>query len=264
MQLKTALIQLNATEDTKENINKAISLCNKAAKKANFILLPEVFTFRKTTPKSTLPKEPIPNETTNTFSQLAKRSKTWILLGSLYEKDKNKCYNTSILINPKGEIQAKYQKMHLFNLKHNKTIIDESKEFIAGKTPTMTKINEFNIGLSICYDLRFPELYRFYSAQNAHILTCPASFTKPTGLHWDTLLKARAIENQCYILAPNQYGVGAGKIETYGKSKIIDPWGNILKEASTDQTEILYETLKMETILKIRKKLPALNHKILL
>ncbi|MGE0267821.1 MAG: carbon-nitrogen hydrolase family protein [Candidatus Omnitrophota bacterium] len=260
--MKTAVIQLNATNHKSENIKKAVFFVEKAAKaKAEFILLPEVFVYRgKLNEKDTRIEvfENIPGDTTAIFSELAKKYSTNILIGSIFEKSKNekKAYNSSVLINNKGKIIAKYRKMNLFEAIIGNKKVSESQQFLSGKDPVVARIGKFKIGLSICFDLRFSGLYKGYYKQGVHILCVPSAFTKITGkAHWEILLRARAIENLSYVLAPNQIGRDAKGIEYYGHSLIVDPWGKILKEATADREEIIYATLDMKTIKKKRQTL---------
>jgi predicted amidohydrolase len=212
-------------------------------------------------------------------------------------------YNTSILISPEGEITAKYRKIHLFDVELKDKKIKESEKSKAGREPVVAYIknqfknfsdarhtnsedteltdasmsspknehNEadgnlwtgFKLGMSICYDLRFPELYRNYSSQKVELIAVPSAFTKVTGLeHWQCLLRARAIENQAYVIAANQCGIGAG-VETYGHSMIVDPWGRVLIEASENKEEIIYANMNLDYLYKLRTEVPALEHRLL-
>ncbi|MBP9855355.1 MAG: carbon-nitrogen hydrolase family protein [Candidatus Omnitrophica bacterium] len=259
--MKTAVIQFNATDNKNLNIKKAVFLVEKAAKaKAKFILLPEVFIYRGTWDEKIRAAvyESIPGPTSSLFCSLAKKYSVHILLGSIYEKSKNskKAYNSSVLIDNNGRIARKYQKMNLFEAIVGEKKIKESEQFLRGKKPVTAMIGKFKIGLSVCFDLRFPELYRRYYKEGVNVLCVPSAFTKITGqAHWEILLRARAIENLSYVLAPNQIGQDAKGIEYYGHSLIIDPWGRILKEASAEKEEIIYATLDVETIMEKRKKL---------
>ena len=138
-----------------------------------------------------------------------------------------------------GDIQNVYRKIHLFDATVGRVRMYESDYFLSGEKPEIAIVNGFKIGLSICYDLRFPELYRYYFDEKVDLLCIPSSFTYKTGkAHWETLCRARAIENQAYVLAPNQYGIGSGKVKTYGHSMIIDPWGGILADAKKAEESI--------------------------
>lgn len=254
---------MTSGQNKEKNLKQAEKLITKAAKAgAKFIALPEVFNFRGRLADAASASEKIPGYSTNFISQLAKKYKTWILIGSLMEKTKNKPYNTSLLINPSGKIIAKYRKMHLFDIRLKGKEILESKRNQPGISPKIAKVNNLKIGMSICYDLRFPELYRHYSKQGAEILVIPSSFTKPTGeAHWHTFIKARAVENLSYVIAPNQAGVGSGGIKTFGHSLIVDPWGRILAEGPPNKEAVIYADIDLDYLKKIRRNLPALEHR---
>jgi predicted amidohydrolase len=252
---------MNSGADVAENISSALALCEKAAKNgAEFILLPEVFNDRGKNATA----ETIPGPSLKPFLDLAKKKKIFILSGSLRESiPKNKKFhNSSALIDDTGKIIAVYRKIHLFDVELGDKIIRESAKLAPGRKPRLTSVKKIKTGLSICYDVRFPELYRHYSSRGAQILCVPSSFTQATGRpHWEILLRARAIENQCFVLAPNQTGVDGNGVPSHGHSLIIDPWGNILAEGSADRTEIVSATLDFEKLDQLRKHFPALTHR---
>lgn len=262
--MKIALIQLHASDDKINNLNKARSFVKEAASQgARWILLPEVFSFRgnllnkdvlKTIPES------IPGPITEEFQALASAQRTHLLLGSLLERaEGSKAYNTSVAIDTHGKIQAKYQKIHLFDAIVNDKIIREGDFFLNGSSEQIVAVEEFKVGLSICYDLRFPDLYQQYLHQGAHILTVPSCFTKQTGIpHWESLLRARAIETLSYVVAPNQVGKDAKGIEAHGHSMVISPWGEIIARGSATEEEIIYAEVSMDPIREARKKLPGI------
>ena len=194
---------------------------------------------------------------------LAKTHAIWLLIGSAAIKidESGKAVNRSYLLNPNGDIAAHYDKIHLFDAElPNGETYAESARFLAGSEATIAQTPFATIGLSICYDVRFPHLYRTLAQSGAHILTVPAAFTYTTGIaHWHILLRARAIENACYVIAPAQTGTHAGGRKTYGHSLIIDPWGEIIAEASTE-TGIITASLNLDKIPQTRQKLPSLKH----
>lgn len=261
--LKVAAIQMTSGSNKEKNLQQAERLITKAAKSGTkFIVLPEVFNFRGNFNGAAKQAESIPGYSTHFIASLAKKYKIWILIGSLMEKSKSKPFNTSVLINPQGKIITKYRKMHLFDIKLKGKEILESKRNQAGKSPKLAKVGGAKVGLSICYDLRFPELYRQYSKSGAEIIFIPSSFTKPTGeAHWHTLIKARAIENLCYVIAPNQAGVGSAGIKTFGHSLIVDPWGKILAEGPANGEAVVFADIDLDYLEKVRKNLPALEHR---
>ncbi len=281
--MKTAVIQMNSSGDKRRNIEKALSFLHAAAgRKARFILLPEVFNYRggiKTKQDLRMISEEIPGvlrhaqddskdgersrtKSLRPFLDAARKSKAFVLAGSIYEKGEGsqKVYNTSALISPEGKVIAKYRKIHLFDAILKKKAIRESDFFLAGKKIVIARIEQFNVGMSICYDLRFPELYRACARLGAHVLCVPSAFTKITGqVHWEVLLKARAIENLCYVLAPNQTGTDARGIEAFGHSLIISPWGEILARASATAEEIIFADLSLPEVQKARRVFPSVQ-----
>ena len=264
--MNIALIQVNAGSDKRKNLDQALRLTLQAIRnKAEFILLPEIFHFRGKPNLKTGYRnfaESIPGPSSVPLMILARAHKVFILAGSLYEKSpgtRHRVYNTSVLINDKGKIQAKYRKVNLFEARLGKKSIDETTYLKAGRTPAVTSVKGFKIGMSICYDLRFSALYEEYRKRRIDILTVPSSFTKPTGqAHWEVLLRARAIENLCYVLAPNQFGKAPSGVFAYGNSMIVDPWGKVLAKASSNKKEVIYVTLHKTAITESRQKLPGI------
>ena len=265
--IRVSIIQINSGSDKAANLGKVSALLEKAlANKPDLICLPEVFNLRAGREQSLEEAELIPSgESTKLLQDFAKANKVWISNGSIFERvDGELPYNTSILINDEGEIIEKYRKNYLFKVSLKEGEVDETKKSQAGNKPCAAAFQrndlKLSIGMSICYDLRFPELYRTYAKDKVHIILVPSSFTKKTGeAHWEILLRARAIENQAYVIAANQCGTTNG-LETYGNSMIINPWGEIMARASSDQEEIIHAELNMQDLKKIREALPALEH----
>jgi deaminated glutathione amidase len=262
--MKIALVQFNAGPDKKDNLRRALSFVKKAvAARAKWVLLPEVVNYRGdlTDPRNFKDvAEKIPGETTGLFAEVARRAKVHILIGSMIEHAAltSKAFNTSVLIDERGEIAAAYRKIHLFDAKIAKTALCESRVFVAGRKPVFSRVRGFRVGLSVCYDLRFPELYQHYRDMGADVLTVPAAFTAFTGqAHWEVLLRARAIENQCYVLAPNQVGQDWRGVVTHGHSMVVSPWGKVLARGSADKEEIVYADIDLEEIKKSQKILPG-------
>ena len=258
--MKAAVIQLRATDKKEENIAKAVSFVRQAvSKKAELIVLPEVFNYRgalKTQRELQAVAEDIPGKSLLPLMEIAKAKKVFIIAGSIYEKTKEakKAYNTSVLIDKRGKVIAKYRKKHLFQAVVDGKRIRESRNFLAGKSLRMVSVGEMRLGMSVCYDLRFPEMFQAYQKQGAHIFSVPSCFTKQTGeAHWELLLRTRAVENFCYVLAPNQTGKDSRGISCYGNSMIVDPWGTILARASANREEIVYAHLRKETLRTIRR-----------
>ena len=257
-----AIIQNNAIADSALNCRKILASIDEAvAKGATFILLPETFPYRaQSAADARVHSESLTGPIITTLQEKAKKYGVTILAGSIAETnpiEDGKVFNTSVLINPRGEIDAVYRKIHLFDANVADTQILESSVYSAGDKPVVGSVGDQKIGLSICYDLRFPYLYEWYRKQGVSMVAVPSSFTSPTGkAHWHTLLKARAIENQIFVLAPDQVGIGARGVTTYGHSLIIGPWGDILAEGSGDTEEIVSAEIDFDDVAKVRALMP--------
>ena len=262
--MKIALLQFCAGLDKAANLSKALTLSQEAiGRGAEFILLPEVFNFRGVGGNNELIEkaaEKIPGPSSDAFAPLAKKYNVSFLLGSILEKAPNAyTYNTSVFIDTQGSIAAKYRKIHLFDALIDDKITREADYLRAGTRPATARIGKFRMGLSICYDLRFPELYQNYARKGVEILTVPSCFTKKTGqAHWEALLRARAIENLSYVLAPAQVGIDAGGMQAYGHSMIVSPWGKVIGLGSAEKEEIIFGVISMEEVCKARQALPGI------
>ncbi|NBV84108.1 carbon-nitrogen hydrolase family protein, partial [bacterium] len=202
---------------------------------------------------------------TKPFQELAKNYNVTILLGSIIQtiEGHDKVFNTSILINDDGGVTAQYSKIHLFDVDVDHKQFRESDTFERGTQPVIAMVDDVAVGLSICYDLRFPELFRYYSAHGVKIACIPSSFTRPTGqAHWETLVRARAIENLMFVIAPNQVGVGSGGVPTYGNSLIVDPWGHVLARGNDQSEDVLVADLDLYGQQVLRNQFPCLSHRI--
>ncbi|WP_257296778.1 carbon-nitrogen hydrolase family protein [Endozoicomonas sp. YOMI1] len=203
------------------------------------------------------------------MASTAKTLGSWLIGGSVpvYNMDDGRNHASCLVYSPEGDEVTHYNKMHLFDaeVSDSKGRYRESDDFIPGSAPGLVTIGAATVGLSICYDLRFPELYRTLVAQGATILTVPSAFTKVTGAaHWEVLLKARAIENQCYVLAANQAGTHPDGRQTYGHSMIISPWGDILAEGPAEGAAVIMAELDLDELAKVRLQMPCLNHRRLI
>ena len=202
----------------------------------------------------------VPGRITERFSDMARKNGVWLHAGSITEKYEKKARNLSMLFSPEGRCVASYRKLHMFDV----TVEDgpsyrESDEILPGETVCLAYTDLGRLGLSICYDLRFPQLYRLMADNGAEVLIVSANFTDPTGAaHWEPLLRARAIENTCYVLACGQCGQKPA-FKAHGHSMVIDPWGRILAEAG-EKEEILYADISSEVLKKTRKQIPCLQN----
>jgi predicted amidohydrolase len=260
-----AAIQMLASPNKEANLKEAERLVREAAVKgARVMALPEVFNWRGNREDEKKSAEPITGPTARRMSQIARELGILLLSGSFLEEipGSNKVYNTSLLFDSKGEVIACYRKIHLFDVDiEGQVSALESETRQPGETTIVAETGICPMGLTICYDLRFPELYRALVDKGAQVIFVPSAFTTPTGkAHWEPLLRARAIENQLYIVAPNQTGKNPLSFATYGHSMIVDPWGRILAQAS-DQTQVIFGEIDLDYLAKVRRELPALSHR---
>jgi predicted amidohydrolase len=263
MTLSVALVQLDARGDVEEIIATAVGLADDAARDgARFVALPEYLQYRGSDAGFRESARPIPGPHTEPFSDVARRHDAWILVGSTAESspDPDRPYNTSTLIAPDGSVAAVYRKVHLFDVDVDAGPVDtESARVTAGNRLVTAHVDGATIGLTICYDLRFPEIYRALALAGAQVLTVPSAFTERTGRdHWEVLLRARAIENAAYVLAPSQIGGPPGQ-PAYGHSVVIDPWGTVVAQAA-DVVGIVRAELDLDRVASIRRQIPVLSN----
>lgn len=261
MEINVGCVQVNSTSNIFLNIEKVQSyLLECVSKGCKFILLPENVSY--------MPIVNIDNayvENDHPFLKFIKefclQYKVYIVIGSLSIKSEQhkKIYNRCYVISENGSIISTYDKIHLFKAIVNNVIYNEENFFIQGNKASIATLPFFNVGLTICYDLRFPNLFRLLALNGANIIVVPAAFTKATGeSHWESLLRARAIETGCFIMASNQCGKSDDGKETYGHSMIINPWGKILTCAN-DQEGIIVCTINTEEVIKTRDSIGSLN-----
>lgn len=258
--MKVALLQLCAGEKKEANVQQAVGMAQQALSQgAAFVLLPEAFNCRPSNKSYLQAAEKIPGPSTRAFIPLAKKYKAAFVLGSILEKATcDHAYSTSVFIDPLGHITARYRKMHLFDARLGRHVIKEADHLLAGRRLMTARAGEFRVGLSICYDLRFPGLYQNYGRRGVDILTVPSCFTKKTGeAHWEVLLRSRAIENLCYVLAPNQVGKSGQSTQAYGHSMIISPWGQVIAQGSAQAQEIILAEIDLAEVRKARAILPG-------
>ena len=263
--ITAALVQLTSSDDMRANIEAVTALVAEAAGRgATFIVTPETTHLMVTGREKALSRSFIQDEDPGlkAFCGLAAKHAVWLLIGSLIiRKTTDRLVNRSFLISPDGTIAAHYDKMHLFDVDlGGGEQYRESALFDAGSTPTLAKTPFGTIGMSICYDLRFPLLYTLLARAGASLITIPAAFTVPTGqAHWHTLVRARAIETGAYVLAPAQTGLHSTGRQTYGHSLIVDPWGTILVDAGSEPGVFMAE-LDLAKVAAVRQKMPSLGH----
>lgn len=263
--MKVAVIQMNTKSDKAENLQKAEGFIREAAKNgAELVSLPEYFNYMGEEAGKLDNAEYIPNgQTTGLLSSLAKEYRIYIHAGSIIEKySADKSYNTSLIVAPDGNIVGSYHKIHLFDIEINGvSSYMESNSIEGGDSAEIVELPFGKAGMAICYDLRFPELFRKYALDGCKILFLPAAFTQYTGmLHWEPLLRARAIENQCYVIAAGQIGSHLPGKVCYGNSMVIDPWGTIVAKAPEKEC-IIYAELDEERVNSARESIPCLTHR---
>jgi predicted amidohydrolase len=261
-----AVVQMSSGADRATNVRRATELVrDAAARAARLAVLPEVFAWRGVDPNDPTSAEPVPGPTTHAMADLARELGIFICMGSILERvpDETRRYNTTCVLDPSGALVARYRKIHLFDVAlPGRVAVRESATRIPGDdAPVVARTRLAVLGCSICYDLRFPELYRRLAHAGAEVLLVPSAFTAPTGAaHWDVLCRARAIENQCFLLAANQTGRSPHGHDDYGNSVIVDPWGTVLARAR-DGEGVAVAELDGAELARVRRELPALSHR---
>jgi predicted amidohydrolase len=259
-----AVVQMTSTADVEGNLAAAEGLIAEAAGRgAGFVALPENFGFLRSTGDPAPDAQTVDGPWVRRMAQAARNHRLTLLLGSLPEKsaEPGKIHNTSVLLGPDGAVLATYRKIHLFDidlpgLEHLK----ESREVAPGREVVVAEAPFGALGLTICYDVRFPELYRALTRRGARVLAVPSAFTERTGKdHWETLLRARAIENLAYVVAPAQVGVHGKGRSSHGHAMIVDPWGSVLAQVAGGEGIALAE-LDFDRQDRLRRELPALDH----
>ena len=265
-----AALQLSSQADVGANLDRVAALLGEAARRgAKIALLPENFAHlcsdevtRRAVAEDLAGDAPSGPVATR-LAELARANDMTILAGGMPERsgDPERPYNTLALFAPDGRFSAAYRKIHLFDVDLADRSYRESAASSAGAEPAVVEAAGLRVGLSICYDLRFPELYRALADRGAEVLVVPAAFTVPTGKdHWHVLLRARAIESQAYVVAAGQWGKHPGGRVTYGKSCIVDPWGEIIAQASEGEG-VIVAPIDLGYLRRVRESLPSLRHR---
>jgi deaminated glutathione amidase len=263
--LNVAIIQMNSQDDKRANIAAALDLIDRAAEVgARLVALPEVWPYLGPDDVNRNQAELIPGPITELLAQRARRHGIYVHGGSIYETRPGDpgMYNTTVMIDPTGEIIARYSKIHMFDV-----VLDGVAEYRESATVTpgdevvVTEIDGILVGLAICYDLRFPELFRILALKGAQAIMLPAAFTLTTGKdHWEALIRARAIENGLYMIAPAQWGTHPPGNWCYGRSMVVDPWGTVVTTAS-DGVGIAHATVDPSRVAMVRRQIPSLANR---
>lgn len=259
-----AMIQMDTQNNKGENLKQACAWIDEAAARgAKLVCFPEVMNLIGRNVGEGGGKEQIPGYTTEILCAKAKEHGIYIHGGSITEErpGEKRSSNTSVFISPEGEILASYRKLHMFDITlADGTPFNESDKVQPGSDIVTVETELGVFGMSICYDVRFPEIYRLMALRGAQVIFVPASFTMPTGKdHWEPLLRARAIENGCYIVAPGQIGTKPA-YTAYGNSLVADPWGTVIARAK-DMPGITYAEIDLDYLDKIRKQIPSLENR---
>jgi deaminated glutathione amidase len=263
--IRVACVQMTSRADKAANLEAAERLVARAASTgADVVVLPEKWNTIGTAEELHAAAEPLEGgESVGAMSDWARRHGIALVGGSITERREGrpKLSNTSLVFDSEGQLAAVYRKIHLFDVEVGGVVYRESEAEEAGAEPTVAEVEDWSVGLSVCYDVRFPELYRILALHGAELVTVPAHFTTPTGKdHWHVLLRARAIENQCYVAAAAQVGETLRGKPAYGRSLIVDPWGIVLAQAPDEETVISAE-LDRARLRWVREKLPSLKNR---
>lgn len=271
--MKVAAIQMVSGIGREANLQQAHRLLSQAAAAgAELAVLPEYFCVlgRRDTDKLALREAPGQGVIQRFLADAARELGLWIVGGTLplESSEADHVINSSLAFSPDGECVARYDKIHLFYFSNGPEHYDERRVVTPGAVPTLFDLpsrdgHRWRIGLSVCYDLRFPELYRALSQQGAELLLVPSAFTRTTGsAHWEVLLRARAIENLAWVVAPAQGGTHENGRDTWGQSLIVDPWGAVVAQQALGEGVVLFE-LDAQQVGRCRAQLPALSHRVL-
>jgi predicted amidohydrolase len=262
--VRAAAVQLQSTPDRDRNLAAADRLTREAAKAgAELIVLPEKWPVLGTPEQTIAAAEPFDGPVLQWAKGIAREFQVDLVAGSFSERtDSARGRNTSVHVGPDGELRAAYRKIHMFDVEVGGRVYKESEHEAPGEEIVLSETaNGLGLGLTICYDVRFPELYRILAVQGAEIITVPAAFTFATTRdHWEVLLRARAIEGQAFVVAANQIGEHAPGIRSGGRSMIVDPWGVVLATAPDSETFVIAE-LDLERQAEIRRTLPSLANR---
>jgi len=263
--MRVALVQVEARDDVADNLSRAAAMAAEAAVDSDLVMLPEYVQFRGSAAGFRASAAPIPGPTTDPFAAVAREHGVWVLAGSHAEAsgDPHRPYNTAALFDRAGVLVATYRKLHLFDVAVDDGPSDnESARVTPGDRAVVASVDGVGVGLSICYDLRFPELYRALAGAGAKLLAVPAVFTERTGRdHWEPLLRARAIENGAWVLAAGACGHGGpGAIPAWGHSMVVDPWGRVIASAGSGEGIVRAE-IDISLSDDARRQIPSLANR---
>jgi deaminated glutathione amidase len=260
--VRVAAIQLNSNGDKARNLASAERLVRAAAAEgAELVALPEKWNLLASGEGMAAGAEPLDGSSLTAARSWARELGIHLLAGSIAERGEGKAFNTSVLIGPDGDDLATYRKIHMFDVEAGGVAYRESEHEQPGEEIVSAQVDGLELGLTVCYDLRFPELYRILAVRGARLIAVPSAFTAATGRdHWQVLLRARAIENQAFVIAPNQFGEAPPHYSSFGHSAIVDPWGVELAVAPDEECFIAAE-LDLAAQERTREELPSLANR---
>jgi predicted amidohydrolase len=263
--MRAGVVQINSTEDTDRNLATADRLVREAAGRgAQLVVLPEKWSVLGTAEQMAAAAQPLDGPAISWARSTAAELGIDLVAGSIVERvaGRSKSSNTSVHIGPDGQIKAVYRKIHMFDVEVDGVSYAESENEQPGDEVVLSRLADgTGLGMSICYDVRFPELYRALAVRGAEVIAVPSAFTLATTRdHWEVLLRARAIENECFVVAPNQIGAHPPGHRSGGRSMIVDPWGLVLGGAPDDQAVIVSD-LDFGLLRDVRRRLPVLSHR---
>lgn len=273
--MKIAAVQMRSTPQLQDNLAQARALIGQAAAAgAELVALPEYFCLmgRRETDKLDIAEQPGSGPIQRMLAQVAREHAIWLAGGTLpmrIDGRSDRVHNSQLVYAPDGSLAARYDKIHLFRFDDGERRHDEAATLVPGDTPVAFTLTDragrgWRVGLSICYDLRFPELYRMLMRPPCDLLLVPAAFTYPTGqAHWELLLRARAVENQCMVLAPAQGGRHDNGRRTWGHAMAVSPWGEVLAVREEEGAGVVLAELDAGRLAEVRTALPALEHRVL-
>jgi len=273
--MKIAAVQMVSTPNVEANLAAARRLIGSAAGAgAALVVLPEYFCIMGKSDRDKLQVAELAGAgpIQKMLADAAREHGVWLIGGTLplaidtapqAAGGADRVMNSNLVFSPRGELAARYDKMHLFAYDNGRERYDEARTLEAGRKPVALDADGWRVGLSVCYDLRFPELYRALARPPCDLLSVPSAFTHTTGLaHWEVLLRARAIENQCYVIAAAQGGTHENGRRTFGHSLVVDPWGEVIACRRDDGEGIVVAEMRRERIADVRRQLPALEHRL--
>ncbi|MBW4078782.1 MAG: carbon-nitrogen hydrolase family protein [Acidobacteria bacterium] len=263
VKVTVAALQLTSGADEVSNIEQAFTLLTRAtAQGATYIQLPEYFNYYGPTSKYGEVAQRIPGPLTDRLGEFARAHGVTLHVGSMLERtdESTRFFNTSVVIGNDGEIRATYRKVHLFDIDvPGEVSYQESRAIGASDELVTVELDAFTLGLSICFDVRFPELYRSLALRGATVLAVPSAFNARTGrAHWEVLVRARAIENLCFVIAATQAGTTAQGLSSYGHAMIVDPWGEVLAMSQHDDEGVLVASIELEQVARRRAQIATL------